>query len=148
MKANLDCKNQSQTYQDLARLGVGKWLQRTVRDASVAPMAKIDKPTFSTDITIKFSGSGGYSYAFPFGSDTASISGSYQVDEILGILMTPLASPSRSFEIVTLPVGEDFTKRTALVPRASTVSTLQEAKSRLDVIQLDQSFRNSRLPIQ
>jgi hypothetical protein len=141
----LDCENPAPTYQALARMGVGEWLRRTVRDARGAPAAKIDKPTFSTDVTIKFTGSGGYSYSFPFGSDAFSASGSYQIDAILGILMTPL-TPAKTFEVVTLPVGEDFTKRTAILPAASRAWSVESAASRLDVIQLDQTIRNSRIP--
>jgi hypothetical protein len=143
IRSKLNCNNSAETYIALARAGVGDWLFRTVQDARVNPAAKIDKPTFSTDITIKFTGSGGYTYAFPFNSAAASASGSYQVDVILGILMTPL-TPPHSFQIVTLPVGQDFTKRTVTVPVASTAFSLQSAASRLDVIQLDQSIRNAR----
>jgi hypothetical protein len=145
IKQPLDCENPAQTYQALARLGVGEWLRRVVRDARGAPVAKIDKPTFSTDVTIKFTGSGGYSYAFPFGSDAFSASGSYQIDEILGILMTPLV-PTKTFEVVTLPVGQDFTKRTVILPTSSRATSVESAASRLDVIQLDQTIRNSRIP--
>jgi hypothetical protein len=144
IKKPLDCKNAAQTYQQLAKLGVGEWLRRTVHDARGAPAATIDKPTFSTDITIKFTGSGGYSYAFPFGSDALSLSGSYQIDEILGILMTPLAPPKKPYSVVTLPVGEDFATRTATVPRSSLVGGVEAAASRLDVIQLDQTIRNAK----
>jgi hypothetical protein len=145
IKQPLDCDNPAQTYQALAKMGVGEWLRRIVRDARGAPAAKIDKPTFSTDVTIKFTGSGGYSYSFPFGSDVLSASGSYQIDTILGILMTPL-TPVKSFEVVTLPAGEDFKKRTVLLPTASRATSVEAAASRLDVIQLDQTIRNSRVP--
>ena len=81
---SLMCDTDSPTYHALTRhLGVGEWLYRSAVGNSQNGVAQVDKPTFSSDITIKFGGTGTYTYAFPVGSDLATFGGSYQLDELL-----------------------------------------------------------------
>ena len=44
-------------------------------------LANIDKPVYNTDITVKFSANGTYTYTFLPGTDVASLGGSYTLDE-------------------------------------------------------------------
>jgi len=134
---NLDCTPRTPSMNALAQhLGVGEWLRRTVAATNGVKSAKVDKPTFNSDITIKFSASGGYSFAFPAGTDTATLSASYALDEQLNIAMTP--STSTKIVAITLPTGENFkdpgSKQTYVI------SSVQSAQSRMDLLQIEQAI--------
>lgn len=114
-------------------LGVGEWLYRTARALSVASSASIDKPIYDTDITIKFSGNGTYTFTFPPGTNIASFGGSYSLDEQLNISMAPIPA-KQSIKVVSLPVGENF--------KGVVTSSVQieSTQNRLDILQLQQAI--------
>jgi hypothetical protein len=115
-------------------LGVGEWLHRTAKALSVAASASIDKPTYDTDITIKFSGNGSYTYTFAPGTNLASLGGSYSLDEQLNISMAPITG-KQTITAVTLPIQQGGT----VVPSSVQV---QAAQSRLDILQLQQAIQS------
>jgi len=132
----LQCPPATPSAHALAQhLGVGEWLRRTAKALSVASSASIDKPIYDTDITIKFSGSGSYTYTFAPGTDLASFGGSYSLDEQLNISMAPIAD-KHTITVVSLP---DWQGGATSIP--STVQ-VQAAQSRLDIIQLQQAIQS------
>jgi hypothetical protein len=143
----LPCDRQAPTMHLLAQhLGVGEWLYRTVDAVNVTPSGLIDKPSYTTDLTIKFNGTGSYTYTFPAGTDFAALTGSYAVDEQLNILMTELTD--KRIVAVTLPSGDkNGFVNASTIPAASTAS-IDAARARLDVIQLDQTLRSLRIQAQ
>jgi len=77
---------------------------------SVGQLASLDNPTFTSEIFVKFTGSGSFTYNFPLGTDFGSLSGSYDLDETLTIGLT--ADPTKSVLFVqTLPNGGNFQDR-------------------------------------
>ena len=138
----LQCEFASPSFHALSQhLGIRDWLARSVDAMYVTGSAVLDKPTYNSDITIKFSANGSYTYTFPAGTNLASLSGSYSVDEQLNITFAPL-NETPAFKIVTLPRGgKGFEPNNAILPRSTAV---QEAQVRTDLIAIEQAIR--RLP--
>jgi hypothetical protein len=140
----LPCDRQTPTLHLLAQhLGVGEWLYRTAEAVNVTPSGEIDKPSYNTDLTITFSGVGSYTYVFPPGSDFATLTGSYALDEQLNILMTPL--DDQTIVAVTLPSGDRNGIVTPSRPPLASTASVSAARTRLDTIQLDQTLRTLRI---
>lgn len=135
------CPASPSTHALAQHLGVGEWLVRTASAINIASSADIDKPTYDTDITIKFNGNGSYIYTFPAGTDLAAFGGSYSLDEQLNISMAPIA-PKQTLVVVSLPAGQDL-KKDGTPPNQVLTSTVsvQSAQQRLDIIQLQQELR-------
>jgi hypothetical protein len=132
---SMPCDRDTPSWHALTReLRVADWLRRSVSTAN--------KPSFNSEITIKFNGTGSYTFAFPKGSDFGSLGGSYQVNQQLQIAMTPL-TPSREFTVVTLPAGDNWDRKQARIALEADVA-VQNAKSRLDIIQLEQAIQSIR----
>lgn len=140
---DLDCTVSTPSLHALAQhLGVGSWLRRTAVALSVAPSAKPDKPTYNTTVTIKFAANGSYTFTFPPGTDLAALSGSYTLEEQLNISMVPIPPKPKPIVVVTLPQGDNFGRPVSRVIFAPVVTPLDDAKRRLDVIELEQAIRN------
>ena len=106
-------------------IGIQDWLVRAV-DAAVISGSKIDKPNFSFEVNMKFAGSGSYTYTFPPGTDLVTLSGFYQLDEILNVNLIA-KTPIVKITAVTLPPnGKAFEPRGTVVP--SVVNTLQDTR--------------------
>lgn len=136
----LICDRNAGTYHTLARhLGIDSWLRRTVAAMDATQMATIDAPGFTADISIKFSGNGTYTYAFPLGNDLVSFGGNYIVDERLDITMTEI---KQTYRVATLP-GNSRSKVTA--SSISHAAAVEDAKARLDILQLQQSLSNLKV---
>jgi hypothetical protein len=116
-------------------LGIGDWLRRVATALNVASSAKIDNPTYNTDITIKLMAGGSYTYTFPPGTDLASLSGNYSIDEQLNISMVPIADAPPPLRVVTLPVSKEFQGA------AVTSVQMQAAQARQDLSQIEQAIR-------
>jgi hypothetical protein len=142
MKDNkLDCTPSTPSMNALAQhLGVAEWLRRTIVATEGVDSATIDKPQFNSDITIKFAASGGYSFAFPAGTNTLSLSGSYALDEQLNIAMTKVTTST--IVAITLPVGEDF--RNPKNKQTIVTSTVQSAQTQMDILQLQQAVTSTQ----
>jgi hypothetical protein len=138
---DLGCEHEPFLLHSLTKsIGVEAWHIRSI-DASLVSHSKIDKPSFSSEVFMKFSGLGSYTYAFPPGTDLVTLSGFYQLDEILNINFTA-KTPVVRITAVTLPNnGRGFEPNSGpLAP--SMVSTLQETRG--DLQQIEQAIRNSR----
>ena len=110
-KNQLICPVDSPRYHVLAEhLGIGEWLVRLVQAKyyAVGSLASFDTPTYSSQIVVKFSGNGNFTYNFPFGTNFASIAGYYNLDQTLDITMTPDDSGEK-ISVQTLPKGGKFT---------------------------------------
>lgn len=125
-------------------IGIADWLHRSI-DAAYATGSSIDKPSFSSDVFVKFNiGTSSYTYTFSAGTDLLTMGGYYQLQETLNINFTAKPKVSR-FDIVTLPKGGDgFVANRGVVK--STVSVSTEARS--DLQQIEQAIRNLRPAVQ
>ena len=133
------CPTANPTFNALAaHLGVGEWLARTIAAQvnGVGKLVTYDKPTFSTEIFIKYSGNGTFTYNFPLGTDLASLAGSYDLDETLSIALTPDAQKS-VLVVQTLPSGGQFGSRP---PDQVVVQSHVNSETRLDAIQSQQQI--------
>jgi len=141
----LDCEHEPFALHSLSKkIGIEDWLIRSVEAATVTH-SQIDKPSFSADVFMKFSGSGGYTYTFPAGTDLLGISGYYQLDETLNVNLT--AKPStKTVTAVTLPLGGPGFDPNQGQAVTSRVTTFQDTRS--DLQQIEQAIRNNRLNTQ
>lgn len=140
--AKLPCERETISYHSLTKsLGIRDWLYRSV-DAVSLTGAAIDKPSFSSDVFIKFNGNSSYTYTYPPGSQLLTLGGYYQLQETLNINLTAKPKVDK-IVAVTLPVGGPGSPNNvgrALVVSAGTVA--QEARS--DLQQIEQAIRNQR----
>jgi hypothetical protein len=123
-------------HQLAQHLGVGEWLYRTASAMAIASSVTIDKPVYDTEITIKLSGNGTYTFTFPPGTNLAGFGGSYTLDEQLNISMAPIADP-KTVHVTSLPIGKQYDRP------ASVASTIQveSAQNRLDLLGIEQAIR-------
>jgi hypothetical protein len=141
-KYPLKCDSNSSAYNELAKnLGVKEWLIRAVaaKDGAVGLLATFDKPTYSSEIFIKYSGNGTFTYNVPLGTDFASLAGSYDTDETLAIALT---SVPKSTVIVaqTLPIGGQFGNGP---PTTIVIPSRIEGPTKLDSLETEQNIINS-----
>lgn len=137
----LDCEHEPFALHSLTkRIGIEDWLVRSV-EAAARTRSKIDKPSFSSDVFMKFSGSGSYTYTFPAGTNLLGLGGYYQLDETLNVNLTA-KTPTNHIVAITLPPGGKGFNPNAGHAVTSTVTTLQETRS--DLQQIEQAIRNNR----
>jgi hypothetical protein len=142
---SLDCEHEPFALHSLSqRIGIEDWLIRSVQAATVTH-SKIDKPSFSADVLMKFSGSAGYTYTFPAGVDLLGISGFYQLEEILNVNLSAKTPTKRIIATTLPPGGSGFGPNQGRVV-TSAVTTLQDTRS--DLQQIEQAIRNNRLNTQ
>lgn len=122
-------------------LGIGEWLIRLVeaKDVAMGSLAKLDSPTYSSQIFVKFGGNGNFTYSFPFGTAFGALSGSYDMDETLLITLSPDTSSSGTLVVQTLPTGGNFKDG----PDHVTVISRVNAQEKLDTTTNQQSIINS-----
>jgi hypothetical protein len=135
------CDPTGPTYSVLAEhLGVREWLIRTVlaQYDTTGSLTKLDKPTFSSEIFVKFIGAGNFTYNFPFGTDFAALSGSYDEDITFSIALTA-DSQVTIIKVQTLPTGGNFGEP-AKQPIQTSVNV--GAQSRLDSLEAQQQIVN------
>lgn len=127
----LSCPVQSQNSHVLAQhLGIGEWLVRLVRakDQAVGALGKLDSPFYSSQMVVKFSGNGNFTYSFPFGTNFGALGGYYSVDQTLDITLTPDTS-APPLIVQTLPRGGKFQNQ---APSTVVFSSHVVADDRLD----------------
>src|SRR5258708_26053181 len=84
-KRPLDCTHWSDAQHALVTgLEAGKWLKRSAASTN-EPVASfdVDKNTFLAEITIQWDIGGAFTYNFPLGTNFATASGRYKLDELL-----------------------------------------------------------------
>ena len=140
---NLRCHLEPPSYHALTKqIGISNWLHRSV-DAAYATGSAIDKPSFSSDVFVKFSmGSNSYTYTFTAGTDFLTLGAYLQIQETLNINFTAKPKVTK-FNIVTLPKGgKGFANNNAPILVQSTASIMNETRS--DLQQIEQAIRNLR----
>lgn len=140
----LPCYPETTSYHALTKtLGVRDWLYRSA-DAMAITGSSIDKPSFSSDVFVKFNGGSSYTYTNPPGTNLLSLSGYYQLQETLNINFTAKAKVHK-FDIVTLPKGgKGFGDNKAPVLVHSNAAVLA-TETRSDLAQIEQAIRNLNL---
>jgi hypothetical protein len=115
-------------------LNVGRWLFRSADALSVAASLSADKPVYNSQIQIRLGANGSYTFTFAAGTDLASFSGSYSLDEQLNISMAPI-DDKETISVTSLPTGKQY--------RAPVTSTVQvrAAQTRLDIQGLETAIR-------
>jgi hypothetical protein len=145
---HLPCDMATPTVHELAQyLGVGRWLRRTADAVNITPSGEIDRPSYNSEINIKFTAAGSWTYTFPPGTNFATLTSSYTLDEQLNILMTAVED-KKTVTAITLPRGDNFDKLPDASKLVTSTVTLESAKARLDTLQLEQAIRSLRFPIQ
>lgn len=140
--SQLNCQWETPHYHSLTKqIGIADWLVRSV-DAAIATGSSIDKPSFSSDVFIKFGGNGSYTYTMPIGTDLLTLAGYYQMQQTLNINLT---AKNPRLNVVTLPLGGDgFLPNNGRENVRSSV--FQDTRS--DLQQIEQAIRNLRPTIQ
>jgi hypothetical protein len=142
LRKPLICPVDGPRYHDLAQnLGIRDWLLRTVqaKDIAVGPLATLEAPTFLAEIVVKFTGNGNFTYNFPFGTNFAAISGSYDMDDLLEITTTRDTS-GPVIVVQTLPTGGVFGNRP---PDRIELPSRVDAEQRLENTQNQQGIINA-----
>jgi hypothetical protein len=138
----LGCEYEPFTLHSLTKsIGIENWLVRSV-DAAFVNRSKIDKPSFSSEVVMKFSGNGSYTYTFPAGTNLATLGGFYQLDEILNVNFIAKPSEAPPIRTVTLPLNGKTFEKSSGQPAPSVVRSLQDQRG--DLQQIEQAIRNSR----
>jgi hypothetical protein len=141
----LDCLHEPFALHSLTKeIGIQDWLVRSVA-AGVNTHSKIDKPSFSSDVFMKFSGSGGYTYTFPAGTNMLGIGGYYQLQETLNVNLIAKPPIVRIIATTLPPGGKGFSTNEGLAVTSSII-TLQDTRG--DLQQIEQAIRNNRLNTQ
>jgi hypothetical protein len=141
----VNCDTSSTAYNALTRyLGIRDWLERiaAASEGSINGVAKLDKPTYNSGITIQFDASGTFTYNQPFGTDFANAFGSYKLDESVAIAF--VSEPAKKMvKVRTLPSGAEYSS-------ASTASSAVSvgAKSELSTLGLQQQIINLQTAIE
>jgi hypothetical protein len=142
---DLGCENEPFLLHSLTKtIGIEDWLIGSV-NAAVSSHSTIDKPSFSSEVFMKFNGSGSYTYTFPAGTDLASLSGYFQCDEILNINLTAKPATKQVHAVTLPPNGQGFSVGSR-GPTASLAVSLQEQRG--DLQQIEQAIRNIRFNTQ
>ena len=126
-------------------IGIEDWLIRSVH-ASIVSHSKIDKPSFSSDVFMRFNASGGYTYFFPPGTNLVTVGGYYQLQETLNVNFVA-KTPVVTISAITLPNNGRAFVRSEGPPAPSVVYTTLQA-TRGDLQQIEQAIRNSRFSAQ
>jgi hypothetical protein len=158
-RLSLDCEHWSVAQPALVRnLQIRKWLLDST-DAAVAGnlqrLTGVDSESFTAEIWIKYDVGGAFTYNFPLGTDFASASGQYTIDDFLTITITSIAK-EKQLKVVSLPSGGVVpgTKEPLWPASGATIGTGQststlspETRTRLDLLQLQQSIQNLQVVV-
>jgi hypothetical protein len=142
-KHPLDCEHWSPAQHALVtNLGIREWLERSSWPTN-HPIGQfaVDKHSFLAEITIQWDAGGAFTYNFPLGTDFATASARYKLDEILSITIAHEDPKPVLTGVVTLPSGGKFGTKVSVV--GTPVTTISpDTKTRLDLLQLQQSIQN------
>lgn len=144
-KDRLICPVDSPRYHILAQhLGIGEWLVRLVesKDYAVGSLATLDTPTYSSEIVVKFTGNGNFTYNFPLGTHFGAVSGLYDFDETLEITLSPDKGGGPPLVVQTLPVGGNFQDGPDTVPAPSRVTAEKKLDDTVNQQGLINAIRN------
>jgi hypothetical protein len=142
IRDDLGCQHEPFLVHSLTKsIGIENWLLRSV-DAAAFSRSKIDKPSFSSEVVMKFNGNASYTYTFPTATDLVTMGGFYQLDEILNVNLVA-KTPTVRISAVTLPSnGKGFV--TSQGPPAPSVMFSTE-QTNASLQQILQAIQNSKL---
>jgi hypothetical protein len=146
--SNFSCNNATKETRELReKMGIGDWLERT--SSAMAGDRRINRMnglTYTTDLTVRFSANGTYSYVFAKGSDLAGIGGWYEIQKTLTISMAPIIVPYRP--LVSLPNNPkndgEFGPPRAAVPGRDLDAAIERARQQNEFNFLQQSIQGIR----
>jgi hypothetical protein len=143
IRDDLGCEHEPFLLHSLTKsIGIENWLLRSV-DAAAFSHSKIDKPSFSAEVFMKFNGNSSYTYNFAAitATDLVTLGGFYQLDEILNVNLIA-KTPTVRISAVTLPSnGRAFASQGPPVP--SVMFSTQQTNASLQ--QILQAIQNSKL---
>ncbi|WLC16285.1 hypothetical protein [Bradyrhizobium diazoefficiens] len=141
LRDDLGCEHEPFSLHSLTKtIGIESWLVRSV-DAAILSHSRLDKPSFSSEVVMKFNGSASYTYNFPTATDLVTMGGFYQLDEILNVNLVA-KTPTVRISAITLPSnGKAFASQGSPAPSV-TFSTQQTNASLQQILQ---AIQNSKL---
>jgi hypothetical protein len=144
MARSLNCAGWSVAEPELvSNLQIKDWLLRTANATSYSmEQFGVDKHSFMAEITIQWDVGGAFTYNFPLGTDFATASGRYKVDEILSITITHEQPPQQIKNVSTLPTGGQYLVQTSTYNAPPTTAISPLTATRLDLLQVQQSIQN------
>lgn len=142
-KHPLNCGNWSDAHHALeTNLQIKDWLIRSSEPTTASiDQFGVDKHSFLAEITIQWDLAGAFTYSFPLGTDFATLSDRYKIDESLSITITHEAPP-KVVTAVTLPKSGRFEVQTSTFGVAPASAISPATATRLDLLQLQQSIQN------
>jgi len=130
-------------------LGIRSWLLRSTLAAQphdIQKVTDVDSHSFQAEIYVKFDGAGQFTYLFPLGTDYASLGAQNYTDQFLTITIT-YDPPKKPIRVQTIPgtlsEGGEFKSIAAASPRAVS----PDARTRLDLLQLQQTLGNLQVRV-
>jgi len=149
-KRPLVCRDWSPAKPDLvSNLQIRQWLIRstTATNSQIGDFA-VDKHTFSAEITIQWDAGGAFTYNFPLGTNFATASARYKLDEILSITILHEEPKKVLRHVVTLPSSPVFGTQNSTYGSAGTTFSA-DTRTGLSLLQVQQAIQNLRVaPIQ
>jgi hypothetical protein len=142
IRDDLGCQHEPFLLHSLTKsIGIENWLIRSV-DAAALSHSKIDKPSFSSEVVMKFNGNASYTYNFPTATDFVTMGGFYQLDEILNVNLVA-KTPTVRISAVTLPSNGKAFVTSHGPPAPSVMFSTQQTNASLQ--QILQAIQNSKL---
>ncbi|MET4260006.1 hypothetical protein ABIC09_004966 [Bradyrhizobium sp. S3.12.5] len=136
-------------------LGIRMWLLKSSSAAQndLEKVTIVDSHAFTAEIYVKFDAAGQFTYLFPLGTDFASAGGQYYTDQFLTITVTN-DPPKKPITVRTIP-GDIPDEEGRFHPNRAQVSAASpspkqisdEARSRLDLLQLQQTLSNLQVHV-
>jgi hypothetical protein len=152
-KLSIDCEsNWSPAKHALAQnLGIRSWLLRSsfAAENDLQQVTDVDSHGFTAEIYVKFDAAGQFTYLFPLGTAFVGAGAQYYTDQFLTITITS-EPPQKPVTVVTVP-GDIKSGKYPIqvsVAAAPAKQVSAETRTRLDLLQLQQTLSNLQVHVQ